>query len=106
PFENKSTAQGYVVSLAGAEKLMRHCARMVDPIDVAIKRYWAFGGDVFNIMPSLCETFPDTETTIEGRQCGAGPKALTPLGALRHNLDQARKACSFTKRALGSRMRA
>ena len=89
PFENKSTTQGYVVSLAGAAKLARHCAQMTDPIDVAIKRYWAFGGDVFNVLPAACKNLPDVGSTIEGRTTGGGlgggARGMTALGALRHN---------------------
>jgi glycosyl transferase family 25 len=105
PFETKSTTQGYVVSLAGAQKLAAHCARITDPIDIAVKRYWVFGGDVFNVLPAACKDFPgNTTSTIEGRivlkdRRSAG---LTAWGAFRRNMDELRKVGSFSFRMLNN----
>lgn len=106
PYESKSTTQGYVVSRAGAAKLARHCARLIDPIDIAIKRYWDYGGDVFNMMPAACWNFADLEevSTIDGRT--NTKKGLTMRGALRHNLDEVRKTASFATRVAGGGVRA
>lgn len=107
PYESKSTTQGYVVSRAGAAKLARHCARLIDPIDIAIKRYWEYGGDVFNVMPSACWNFADLEeaSTIDGRT--NTKKGLTMRGSVRHNLDEVRKTASFASRLVagGTRVR-
>lgn len=107
PYESKSTTQGYVVSRQGAAKLARQCARLIDPIDIAIKRYWEYGGDVFNVIPAACWNFADLAeaSTIEGRSNAR--KGMTWRGALRHNSDEARKAASFVLRLArgGARLR-
>ena len=52
-------AQGYVVTKAGARTLMKHCQKVLRPIDVEMDRSWAHGLRNLSVFP-----FPIIETSV------------------------------------------
>lgn len=76
--------QGYVVTRAAAETLVRHCRRVTRPIDVELDRFWAHG------VPNLCLIpFPVIEeagTSVIGHDRFGGLAKQTSLRRKAHLL--------------------
>ena len=56
----------YVVSCEGAKKLLSHCRDILEPIDVAWRDYWNWGGRFYAVRPFCvrCEVNADTSLVI------------------------------------------
>jgi glycosyl transferase family 25 len=62
--------QGYLMNRAAAERLMKHTASMIYPIDVAIDRDWEHGLRMMGIEPSIVSHPEVFETTLGDGQGG------------------------------------
>jgi glycosyl transferase, family 25 len=67
PTKPTSGAQGYLVTLDGAKRLLARLATPKQPIDVALDRYWKYGLCIPVLFPPVVEEDRLLESTIVGR---------------------------------------
>lgn len=76
PSKNPSGTQGYLVTQAGARRLLERLSVPRRPIDDALDLYWKFGLSIPLISPSMVEEDPGIASTIAGRQGSGGSGGL------------------------------
>ena len=90
--------QGYVITRAGAERLVRHCRRVRRPVDIELDRAWDHGGPCLAVFP-----FPLTEISTAstiGSARWTRPDIPTGLRAARFGmrmLERARRICRWVR---------
>jgi glycosyl transferase family 25 len=74
PNKNPSGAQGYLVSLAGAKRLLARLAVPRQPVDDAFDAYWKYGLCIPVVFPCLVEEDRSMDSTIGSGRFGGGQR--------------------------------
>jgi glycosyl transferase family 25 len=74
PTKNPSGAQGYLVSLAGAKRLLARLAVPRQPVDDAFDAYWKYGLCIPVVFPCLVEEDRSMDSTIGSGRFGGGQR--------------------------------
>jgi len=84
--------QGYVITRAGAQRLVQYCSHVVRPIDSQLDRYWEHGIANLCLFPfPIIEEFGESTIGAERRNWSKRPLPIRVRGKLRSFVDRARR---------------